>query len=80
MLRNQISNLIHSIVGQRRREIAEWVSDVDTSTPLSNPTPGTGKWLIKSDNFTRWEKGDFRVLYCPGDRELWSFPLLSRLI
>lgn len=56
-------------LGQRRRDIAEWLSDVESTTPPFRATPGTGEWLLKAVDFERWERGEFRVLYCHGDRK-----------
>jgi len=55
---------------KQRHEVAEWLSDVQSTTPPFTATPGTGQWLIRSDTFTEWEIGEFQVLFCPGDGAL----------
>ena len=58
------------LLDKQRREVAEWLSDAQSTTPPFTATPGTGQWLISSDAFAGWENGDFQVLFCPGDGAL----------
>jgi len=66
----QRSRSLTGLLDKQRREVAEWLSDAQSTTPPSTVTPGTGQWLIRSDTFAKWENGDFQVLFCPGDGAL----------
>jgi hypothetical protein len=66
----QRSRPLTGLLEKQRREVAEWLSDVQSTTPPFTATPGTGQWLIRSDTFTEWENGEFQVLFCPGDGAL----------
>jgi hypothetical protein len=65
----QRSRPLTGLLDKQRREVAEWLSDAQSTTPFT-ATPGTGQWLIRSDTFAKWENGDFQVLFCPGDGAL----------
>jgi hypothetical protein len=58
------------LLDKQRCEVAEWLSDAQSTTPPFTATPGTGQWLIRSDTFAKWENGDFQILFCPGDGAL----------
>jgi hypothetical protein len=63
----QRSRPLTGLLEKQRYEVAEWLSDAQSTTPSFTATPGTGQWLIRSDTFTKWENG---VLFCSGDGAL----------
>ncbi|KAK4155941.1 hypothetical protein C8A00DRAFT_41494 [Chaetomidium leptoderma] len=51
-------------------EILEWLTKVNygqqQSDYLNQRQPGTGQWLLNSDEFKTWVEGDRQTLFCPG--------------
>ena len=66
----QINSMIES---KERLRILKWLSPLDfgptMSDMLDRRQEGTGVWLLKSQLFTDWLKGDVRIIWCPGMRE-----------
>jgi hypothetical protein len=50
-----------------RYKISKWISKLETIDPRK-ATDETGNWFVGHDIFKQWEKGEFRVMYCPGPR------------
>ncbi|KAJ7598909.1 ankyrin repeat-containing domain protein [Mycena floridula] len=53
-------------------EISQWISPLNfhaiQQETLSRRVPGTGTWLLENIDFCRWIAGDFRFLWCAGNR------------
>ena len=66
----QLNNMVES---EERLRILTWLSPLDFGTRLSEMLnrrqKGTGTWLLESQPFTAWLKGDIRAIWCPGMRE-----------
>lgn len=58
---------------EKQHRILTWLSSLDFGTRLSEMLnriqEGTGTWLLESQEFTAWLKGDIREIWCPGMRE-----------
>ncbi len=70
MLPVQINDMAEN---EERLRILKWLSSLDFGTRLSEMLDrrqeGTGSWLLESQPFTSWLKGDIRAIWCPGMRE-----------
>ncbi|KAI9757033.1 MAG: hypothetical protein M4579_003602 [Chaenotheca gracillima] len=55
---------------QRLQQILSWLSPLDFSSQqndfISRRQIGTGQWLLESDEFKSWRKGDQETLHCHG--------------
>ena len=58
---------------EKRHRILIWLSSLDFGSRLSEMLDrrqeGTGTWLLESQQFTAWLKGDIQAIWCPGMRE-----------
>ena len=61
---------------EQNQKILTWLSDLNFDEKqrdiLSKRHPGTGRWLLESDNFKAWRNGHDEspsTLWCPGIRE-----------
>ncbi|KAF5589386.1 transient receptor potential channel pyrexia [Fusarium pseudocircinatum] len=65
-----IGHLQNSQMSAHQKEVLDWISPVDyapqQSDIFSRREPGTGEWLLESDEYNTWVKGDKRTLFCPG--------------
>ncbi|KAL4885962.1 ankyrin repeat-containing domain protein [Aspergillus karnatakaensis] len=54
----------------RAAQILNWLTPADygpeQSDLLRKREPGTGQWLLESDEYNRWLEGDFSTFFCPG--------------
>ncbi|QGI59828.1 hypothetical protein CEK27_003799 [Fusarium fujikuroi] len=59
-----IGHLQHSQISVHQKEVLDWISPVDyapqQSEIFSRREPGTGEWLLESDEYNSWVKGDSR--------------------
>ncbi|KAK2006265.1 Pkinase-domain-containing protein [Colletotrichum eremochloae] len=70
----QISKHVQDLNNSRRDQESEkvlsWLSPMSFHTKqtdvLQSVQQGTGKWLLESDNFRAWVRGDIELLWCPG--------------
>jgi len=57
---------------EERRKILDWLSPLNfwakQRDTLDEAEPGTGIWLLNSQEFESWTGGDVRTLWCPGNR------------
>jgi Cdc6-like AAA superfamily ATPase len=55
---------------QENQQIISWLSNADYAAQLvefsRTKVPGTGQWLLESDEFHSWEEQNEKVLFCPG--------------
>ena len=55
---------------QYRREILDWLTPVNYGSQQSDfinrRQPGTGQWLLESEEFQTWLSSEQRTLFCPG--------------
>lgn len=53
-------NGLNEVQGQKRTEVLKWLSGVDYPNnhyqARKGYTPGTGVWLLKHQNFRRWQE------------------------
>ncbi|KAF5711848.1 transient receptor potential channel pyrexia [Fusarium mundagurra] len=65
-----IGHLQNSQMSAHQKEVLDWISPVDyapqQSDIFSRREPGTGEWLLESDEYNSWVKGDKQTLFCPG--------------
>ncbi|KAF5251438.1 hypothetical protein FANTH_3460 [Fusarium anthophilum] len=65
-----IGHLQDSQMSAHQKEVLDWISPVDyapqQSDIFSRREPGTGEWLLESDEYNSWVKGDKQTLFCPG--------------
>ncbi|CAH0025863.1 unnamed protein product [Clonostachys rhizophaga] len=66
----EINNLLHRHHAEEDEEILDWITPVDY-TPRQNDfikrrQPGTGQWLLDSEEFRAWVEGKGQGLFCPG--------------
>jgi len=58
---------------QERERIIEWLSPLNFFTRQSHifgrRHPGTGEWLLQSDEFKNWVDNPAKTLWCTGDRK-----------
>ena len=61
------------VVEQEKQDIIAWLSPIDflqtQSDIFSRHEVGTGQWFLESDEFTQWVAGEYKTLWCPGDRK-----------
>jgi hypothetical protein len=54
-------------------EFVNWISaisfDEEHHQALDQHTEGTGIWILESPEFQQWVTKEFKVLWCPGNRE-----------
>ena len=66
----QVNQMVEN---KERDRILAWLSPLNFGPRLSDMLErrqeGTGTWLLKSQLFTDWLKGNFRTLWCPGMRK-----------
>ncbi|KAJ5666742.1 hypothetical protein N7462_011151 [Penicillium macrosclerotiorum] len=74
----ELSRAVHrdleSLQNQQReeemREIIRWLSPLDFEAKhqdiFARHQEGTGQWLLDDDRFVGWERGQSRILWCPG--------------
>jgi len=57
---------------EERRKILDWLSPLNFWAKqrdiLDQAEPGTGLWLLNSQELESWIRGDTRTLWCPGNR------------
>ncbi|KAF4968988.1 hypothetical protein FSARC_3642 [Fusarium sarcochroum] len=57
-------------LAQEDIDVLEWISDIDfgaqQTDTLSKWQPGTGQWLLDSDEFQKWAREKSEILLCPG--------------
>jgi len=67
-----------------RETILDWLSPMDVSAKHHDVSslrhPGTGDWLIKSDQFKAWQHGTGQTLWCLGIPGVGKTVLASRII
>ncbi|KAF5536011.1 heterokaryon incompatibility protein het-E-1 [Fusarium napiforme] len=51
-----IGHLQNSQMSAHQKEVLDWIRQ----------EPGTGEWLLESDEYNTWVKGDKQTLFCPG--------------
>jgi hypothetical protein len=55
-------------------ELINWISAISFNQEhhqaLDQHSKGTGTWILESSEFQQWVANEFRVLWCPGNREL----------
>lgn len=65
-----IGHLQHSQMSVHQKEVLDWISPVDYAPQQSDifnrREPGIGEWLLESDEYNSWVKGDKQTLFCPG--------------
>ena len=56
--------------GERHREIFHWLTPTDYAPQqndfINRRQPGTGQWLLDSQEFQAWVETDRQTLFCPG--------------
>jgi len=70
-----------------RDNIAKWLSHIDfdlfLSENISKRAKGSGTWVLNSQRLTDWLFGNFRLLWCSGNRKCYcliiSIILLANL-
>ncbi|KAF5260565.1 hypothetical protein FOXYS1_8787 [Fusarium oxysporum] len=62
-----IGHLQNSQMSAHQKEVLDWISPVDyapqQSDIFSRREPGTGEWLLESDEYNSWVKGDKQTLF-----------------
>ena len=57
-------------IESERRDILNWVTAIDYTSQqhdfINRRQPGTGQWLLNSEEFRVWVEGDNQTLFCPG--------------
>jgi len=75
-IKHGVDQLVQHQDNQRRQDILNWLSsithDVKQADFFGRVQPGTGSWLLESDEFKQWTSQgeatpeDERTLFCPG--------------
>ncbi|KAM0545617.1 hypothetical protein ACHAPJ_011232 [Fusarium lateritium] len=67
---DRVENLQINQMSARQKEVLHWISPTDYAPQqndiFSRRQPGTGEWLLGSDEFKSWLDTDRQVLFCPG--------------
>jgi hypothetical protein len=70
LARDNTVKLVRYHDNQEFRTILDWLSPVDYGTQqsdfLARREPGTGQWLVDSEEFQAWIKTSNQTLFCPG--------------
>ena len=55
---------------QKSQAILSWLSSANYYSQqndfIERQQEGTGKWLLESNEFQQWQKGEKHILFCPG--------------
>jgi Cdc6-like AAA superfamily ATPase len=66
----QVFELVSKTHDQKNQDILRWLSSSDYHPQqndfIRKQEEGTGKWLLDSEKFQQWQKGEKQVLFCPG--------------
>ncbi|KAJ2993973.1 hypothetical protein NUW58_g1677 [Xylaria curta] len=58
------------LIGGEDTQILDWLTSADYGTQqtdyLRRRQPGTGQWLLDSDQYQTWREGPKKTLFCPG--------------
>ncbi|KAF5543309.1 ankyrin repeat domain-containing protein [Fusarium mexicanum] len=67
---NSLNNVRNVQMTDQRRRILNWITPMnftsDQEDHVDRIQPGTGQWLLESDQFKVWVGGEYQTLYCPG--------------
>ncbi|KAH7490040.1 hypothetical protein FOMA001_g2407 [Fusarium oxysporum f. sp. matthiolae] len=67
---NSLDNFGKAQAADQRLKILDWITPMnfisDQEDHLNRLQPGTGQWLLESDQFKAWVGGEYQTLYCPG--------------
>ncbi|KAG4290164.1 hypothetical protein FPRO06_02050 [Fusarium proliferatum] len=67
---NSLNNLGNAQAADQRLKILDWITTMsftsDLEDHLERLQPGTGQWLLESEQFKAWVGGEYQTLYCPG--------------
>ncbi|KAJ4244389.1 hypothetical protein NW762_014517 [Fusarium torreyae] len=67
---DRVEDLQVNQMSARQKEVLHWISPMDyapqQSDIFSRRQPGTGEWLLGSDEYKSWLDTDRQVLFCPG--------------
>ncbi|CAG9986795.1 unnamed protein product [Clonostachys byssicola] len=66
----EVSTLLHRQHDEEDEEILDWITPVDYAPQqndfIKRRQPGTGQWLLDSEEFCAWVEGKGQGLFCPG--------------
>ncbi|KAF4955667.1 hypothetical protein FGADI_4360 [Fusarium gaditjirri] len=67
---DNVNILGNAQAADQRLKILDWITPInftsDQEDHLDRLQPGTGQWLLESDQFKAWVGGGYQTLYCPG--------------
>ncbi|KAF5250996.1 hypothetical protein FANTH_3860 [Fusarium anthophilum] len=67
---SRLNNVYNAQAADQRRKVLDWITKInftyDQEVHLDRIQPGTGQWLLESDEFKGWVGGEYQTLYCPG--------------
>ncbi|KAF8878403.1 hypothetical protein BD779DRAFT_1210034 [Infundibulicybe gibba] len=70
-MQNSVAAIDRNQQEQERRAIISWLSapefDQKRITAFEKRAPGTGEWFLRHPKFAAWRRGEFNVLWCPGN-------------
>jgi hypothetical protein len=71
-----LSGSSHLDPNKSSEELVNWISTISFNEEhrqaFDQHTQGTGTWILESPEFQQWVANEFRVLWCPGNRQLYS--------
>jgi hypothetical protein len=71
---NDFYTLIYASTASERDKIIEWYSPLNffrrQEEIFRSRQPGTGGWLLESNEIKEWQSGTGKTLWCRGIREL----------
>lgn len=69
-IRDNVNKLVASQDEQKRQEILDWLTPVDSFAQQSDfirrRQPGTGQWLLDSPEYNKWKVAKGEILFCHG--------------
>lgn len=61
------------VTEKEKQDIVAWLSPIDSLQIQSNifarHEVGTGRWFLESLEYKQWVAGEYKTLWCTGDRK-----------
>lgn len=65
-----LTGLLHKQSSEHRNDVLKWLTPIDYASQqhdyFRSRQPGTGQWLLNSDQYHRWLKNSAEILFCQG--------------